>query len=111
MASKKSQKLSPEALQRVARMFTLFSEPMRLALLQELKDGAQSVNALVAALGVSQAHVSRQLGILSDGGLLAREKRGAQVFYSIADPVVFVLCEQVCEKIARDAKASAAMLR
>jgi DNA-binding transcriptional ArsR family regulator len=110
MASKRSQKLSPEALQRVARMFTLFSEPMRLALLQELKDGAQSVNALVEMLGVSQAHVSRQLSILCDGGLLTREKRGAQVFYSIADPIVFDLCEQVCGKIARDAKANAAVL-
>ena len=111
MTSKNSRKLSSEALQRVARMFTLFSEPMRLSLLQELKDGPQSVNALVAALGVSQAHVSRQLGILSDGGLLAREKRGAQVFYSIADLIVFELCEQVCEKIARDAKASAAVMK
>jgi DNA-binding transcriptional ArsR family regulator len=111
MASKKFPKLSPEAIQRVARMFTLFAEPMRLGLLQELKDGPLSVNALVEALGVSQAHVSRQLGILRDGGLLTREKRGAQVFYSIADPMVFDLCEQVCGKIARDAKAGVALLK
>jgi DNA-binding transcriptional ArsR family regulator len=83
---------------------------MRLALLQELQPGAQSVNTLVAALGVSQAHVSRQLSILCEGGLLAREKRGAQVFYSISDPIVFDLCEQVCSKIARDAKAGAELL-
>ena len=39
MAKHKSKKLSPAALQRVAAMFTLFSEPIRLAILQELQLG------------------------------------------------------------------------
>ena len=109
MPKAKSKKLSPAALQRVAAMFTLFSEPIRLAILQELQQGEQCVNDLVATLGISQAHVSRQLSILHDGGLLARERKGTQVFYSIADPIVFKLCEEVCGKLARDAKAEAAV--
>lgn len=102
-----AKKLSPEALQRVATMFSLFSEPVRLAILQELQLGERCVNDLVRLLGLSQAHVSRQLSILRDGGLLARERKGTQVFYSIADPIVFTLCEEVCGKLARDAKAGA----
>ena len=105
----KSKKLSPEALVRVAAMFTLFSEPVRLAILQELQQGDRCVNDLVALLGLSQAHVSRQLSILHDGGLLSRERKGTQVIYSIADPIVFTLCEEVCGKLARDAKAEAAL--
>jgi DNA-binding transcriptional ArsR family regulator len=105
----KSPKLSPEALARVAQMFSLFSEPTRLAILQELKESEMSVNEVVATIGVSQAHVSRQLSILCEGGLLKRRRNGSQVFYSIADPIVFTLCEEVCGKLARDAKAEAAV--
>lgn len=105
----KSKKLSPEALTRVAAMFSLFSEPVRLAILQELQQGERCVNDLVALLGLSQAHVSRQLSILHDGGLLARERKGTQVIYSIADPIVYTLCDEVCGKLSRDAKAEAAV--
>ena len=109
MASKKTQKLDRPALERVARVFTLFSEPLRLALIQELKEGECSVNGLVETLTVSQAHVSRQLSILFDGGLLRRERRGTQVFYSIADEMVFEMCELVCGKLNRDAKTAASV--
>jgi ArsR family transcriptional regulator len=109
MAKSKSKKLSAAALERVAAMFALFSEPARLAILQELQQGDLCVNDLVRILGISQAHVSRQLSILHEGGLLARKRKGTQAFYSIADPIVFTLCEEVCGKLARDAKAEAAM--
>jgi DNA-binding transcriptional ArsR family regulator len=105
----KAKRLSPAALERVAAMFALFSEPARLAILQELQQGELCVNDLVRMLGISQAHVSRQLSILHDGGLLTRERKGTQAFYSIADPIVFSLCEEVCGKLARDAKAEASL--
>ena len=53
-------------------------------------------------------HVSRQLSILFDGGLLTRERRGTQVFYSISDQIVFEMCELVCGKLNRDARSIAA---
>jgi DNA-binding transcriptional ArsR family regulator len=110
MPKSKSKKLSTAALERVAAMFALFSEPARLAILQELQQqGELCVNDLVRLLGISQAHVSRQLSILHDGGLLARNRKGTQAIYSIADPIVFTLCEEVCGKLARDAKAEAAV--
>jgi DNA-binding transcriptional ArsR family regulator len=105
----KAKRLSPDALEKVAAMFALFSEPVRLAILQELQQRAMRVNDLVRTLGISQAHVSRQLSILHDGGLLHRERKGTQVTYSIADPLVFTLCQEVCGKLARDAKAEAAV--
>lgn len=104
-----SKKLNRAALERVAETFSLFSEPTRLAILQELKGGRQCVGQLVEVLGVSQAHVSRQLGILHAGGLLLRERQGAQVYYSIQDPLVEILCGEVCLKLSRDAKERASV--
>lgn len=109
MPKPKNKKLSPAALKRVAAMFSLFAEPTRLAILQELQQGERCVNDLVRLLSISQAHVSRQLSILHHGGLLARERKGTQAFYSIADPIVFALCEQVCGKLAKDSKEHASL--
>ena len=105
----KDPRLSPAALERVAAMFALFSEPARLAIMQELHQGELCVNDLVRILGISQAHVSRQLSIMHDGGLLGRKRKGTQAFYFISDPIVFTLCEDVRGKLARDAKAEAAV--
>ena len=74
----------------------------RLALLQELKAGPLSVNELQAALGTSQANISRHLKVLLDAGLLSRERRGAQVFYAISEALVMDICEAACRKLNRD---------
>jgi DNA-binding transcriptional ArsR family regulator len=106
--SRKKQKLDRPALEKVARLFSAFSDATRLFILQELRGGSCTVGQLVEAVGVSQGNVSKQLQLLNDAGLLQREKQGNQVFYSIADNIVFTLCEQVCDKLNRDAKATTA---
>lgn len=99
-----SMKLSFEHLERVAGQFRQLSDPTRLAILQELKAGPQSVSAIVAALHTSQANVSRHLKQLHEAGLLARRREGTQVFYSIDDPMIFDLCRLVCDRLNRAAK-------
>lgn len=96
-----------ETLTRVAEMFRVFSEPTRLAILQLLRERAFSVNELVEQLETSQANVSKQLKTLHEADLLHREQRGNQVFYSIKEQMVYELCEIVCDKLNRDARASA----
>lgn len=98
-------KLDRAAIEKVADVFRVFSEPTRLQILQELKAGSCSVNELVEALDTSQANVSKQLRLLYESGVLTKEKCGTQVFYSIEDDIVFPLCELVCDKLNRDAAA------
>jgi DNA-binding transcriptional ArsR family regulator len=92
------------SLEAVARLFAVLAEPTRLALLQELKDGPRSVSELVERLGAKQANASKQLGVLHGAGLLARQRAGNVVRYSIAEPMIFDLCELVCGKLRRDAE-------
>lgn len=95
-------------LEKVAGLFKVFAEPTRLAILQLLRSGSKSVNEIVSALGTSQANVSKQLRILYDADLLVREQRGNHVYYSIGEELVFELCDLVCAKLNRSAKAVAA---
>jgi len=80
----------------VARRFAVLAEPMRLRLIHALFAGEKSVNELVALTGGTQANVSRHLQTLAQAHLLSRRKQGLQVFYAIADPSIFQLCELVC---------------
>lgn len=94
-------KLSSVELERVAGLFRVFSEATRLALLQELKDGAKSVGELVEALSTTQANISKQLKALHEAGLVSRSKQGTLVIYEICEPMVFQLCSLACDKLNR----------
>lgn len=100
--SKKDLSLDRAVLERLAAVFRAFGDATRLALLQELKGGPRSVNELQGALGTSQANISRQLKVLHEAGLLSRERRGAQVFYAISEPLVMDICEAACRKLNRE---------
>jgi len=90
-------KLSPPELEEVARFFRVFSEPTRLALLQELKAGPRSVGELVAALPTGQANVSKQLRALHEAGLVSRERDGTTIRYALDHPLVLKLCRLACD--------------
>ena len=100
MSKKNRQTMSMEALQLVAARFKVLSDPMRLRILQVLEGGETSVSALTEAVESTQPNVSKHLKTMQDAGLLARRQEGNTVFYSIADPTVFDLCEVVCSSLA-----------
>ena len=103
--------LGDEQLQAVADLFDVLSEGSRLRILQVLQAGPASVGELVERSGLKQANVSKQLGILLSGGIIARRQDGNRAIYSIKLPLVFELCELVCRDVARQAEERAAVLR
>jgi len=105
----KRQLLSPQALDLIAARFRVLGEPMRLRLLIALEKGERNVTELVAATGATQANVSRHLQTLAEAGIVGRRKEGLNVFYHIADPGIFDLCEGVCGSLRKrlDAQARA----
>jgi DNA-binding transcriptional ArsR family regulator len=102
------EKLSPEALAQVAAYFQALSEPARLRLLNLLRERRRSVGELAEATGYSTANVSRHLALLAQHGVLARESEGTSVYYSIADPAIYQLCDLVCDNLARRFERTAA---
>ena len=92
--------LTEEAFELIAGRFRVLAEPMRLKLLHALGDAEMSVSGLVEVTGAGQANVSKHLGILLDSGLVARRKEGLSVFYRVADPSVFEMCEAVCSSLS-----------
>lgn len=92
----------PEPLvELIARRFRVLGEPMRIRLLDALRDGEANVGELVQATGASQQNVSKHLGVLLEAGIVGRRKSGNRVLYSIADEGMLRLCEEVCGGLQR----------
>ena len=85
----------------IALRFRTLAEPMRIKLLDALRDGPATVLELQAAVGTSQQNVSKHLGVLLDSAMVERTKHGTSARYAIADPVLFELCDQVCGSLRR----------
>ena len=85
----------------IAERFRVLGEPMRIRLLDALREAPATVQELQRATGASQQSVSKHLGLLLRSGLVSRSKEGNFSLYAIADEGVFELCEQVCGGLRR----------
>jgi DNA-binding transcriptional ArsR family regulator len=92
----------PEPLvELIAERFRVLAEPMRIRLLDALREAPTTVQGLQQATGASQQNVSKHLGLLLRSGLVSRSKEGNFSIYAIADEGVFDLCELVCGGLRR----------
>jgi DNA-binding transcriptional ArsR family regulator len=102
--------LPDDLVELIARRFRVLSEPMRIRLLDVLRDGGATVAELQEATGSSQQNVSKHLGVLLQSGIVARRKEGNFARYEIADDSVFALCDQVCGGLRRQLEEIEALL-
>jgi DNA-binding transcriptional ArsR family regulator len=94
----------------VAQRFRLLGEPMRLRILHLLEAGEQPVNEIVNTLGSCQPNISKHLQALCQGGLISRRRKGLNIYYAIADPMVFKLCQLVCRSAEEHTRSQLAEL-
>lgn len=102
--------LDDRALGHVAEYFRALSEPLRLKILNALRDKARNVGELTELLECSQANVSKHLATLTRYGFVERTAQGTSAYYKIADPRVYQLCDLVCGQMAQHFADQAQML-
>ncbi len=95
------ERLDDRALEDVAAYFRALSVPLRLKILNALRDREHNVSELTEALGCSQANVSKHLSLLAQGGLIEKAARGTSTYYRITDPKIYRLCDLVCGQIGK----------
>jgi len=79
---------------------------VRLSVLCHLMNGPLCVHDLIEKTGSSQSNLSQHLSKMRLMGILNNEKKGQQVYYSIANPdfeklleaLQGIYCPDVCEK-------------
>ena len=83
--------VSDEAATLAARAFKALSDPARLRLFATIasaETGEACVCDLVDTVDLSQPTVSHHLKVLTDAGLLERERRGSWAFYRVRNDSV-----------------------
>jgi ArsR family transcriptional regulator len=93
-----------DAYDRQAGLLKTLAHPVRLQILDILRDGEQCVCHLEAALGLRQAYVSQQLMVLRKAGLVADRKDGLRVYYRVLDPSVYGVLEVARSLVSRQAQ-------
>ncbi|MGF1588650.1 MAG: ArsR/SmtB family transcription factor [Pleurocapsa sp.] len=89
----------PEYLSPVADYFKVLSEISRLQIISSLREGAMNVTEIGEATGLGQANLSKHLKMLTEAEILSRQPQGVAVYYEIQDPMIFELCELVCDRL------------
>lgn len=92
--------LSPAVLGMIADFFKVLSEVSRLQIVCTLKEGEKNVSEIIEITGLGQANVSKHLKLITQAGIVTRTQQGVNVVYAIANPLVFSLCDLVCNSIA-----------
>lgn len=74
-------------------MLKILANEDRLLILCQLINGPSSVGELEKELGIRQPTLSQQLTVLREEGLVATERKGKYVIYSLANPDVIRIME------------------
>jgi DNA-binding transcriptional ArsR family regulator len=71
-----------------ARILKALAHPTRLFIVHELERAERCVADLTGLIGADMSTVSKHLSILRAAGIVADEKRGAQVYYTLRVPCI-----------------------
>jgi len=94
-----------------AKIVKAMAHPTRLFIVDELSRGERCVCELTEMIGADVSTVSKHLSILKNAGILADDKRGSQVFYSLRVPCILNFFSCVESVIQTQAKAQMDVVR
>jgi ArsR family transcriptional regulator len=112
MQSRPTRPVEPEHLRQFkAEFFKALAHPVRIAILEHLRNGPLSVGEIQVLTGVAGSSVSQQLAVLRGRGIVVSERSGTTVRYHAADPQIYVLLDAAREIFYGHLSDSAELLR
>ena len=107
MVSQKRQIL----FEKQAQIVKAIAHPLRIAILDFLKDKEQCVCDIAENIGSERSNVSRHLSVMVNAGVLESRKDGLKVIYKLKTPCIleFFSCITTCLK--QQAKDNKKLLR
>jgi DNA-binding transcriptional ArsR family regulator len=78
-----------------AQLFKLLTHPVRLAILDILRDGEHCVCHMEAYLGYRQAYISQQVAVLREAGLIQDRREGWNIFYRVTDLRIYSAIDMI----------------
>ena len=94
-----------------AEIVKAIAHPLRIAIVNFLKDGEQCVCDIAEYVGSERSNVSRHLSVMVNAGVLAYHKEGLKVIYKLKTPCIldFFSCVTAC--LRQQAKENQKLLK
>jgi ArsR family transcriptional regulator len=80
-----------------AEFFKALAHPLRISILDALRNGELTVNEISQKFSVEPSNASQQLAVLRNRNIVVARKEGSSVYYSVTDQNIFNLLD-----VARD---------
>ena len=96
--------------ERQAEIAKAVAHPLRVAVIDLLKDGEKCVCDVAKHLGSERSNVSRHLGVMVNAGVLSCHKDGLKVFYALKTPCVAEFLSCVTRVVRHQAKENEKLL-
>ncbi|NIW35242.1 MAG: metalloregulator ArsR/SmtB family transcription factor [Gemmatimonadetes bacterium] len=93
-----------------ARIIKAMAHPTRLFFVDQLAQGERCVCELTEEVDADVSTVSKHLSLLKEAGIVADEKRGTRVYYSLKMPCVLGFFSCVETVLQEQARASASVI-
>lgn len=78
-----------------ANICKAMAHPLRMEVIDRLKEGEQSFGELCEAIGCLKPNLSQHLASMVDKGVLVQRKEGLNVYYRLSSPKVVAACDGV----------------
>jgi len=93
-----------------AQIARAIAHPLRIAILNFLKDGEQCVCDIAEHVGSERSNVSRHLSVMVAGGILKSRKEGLKVIYELRTPCILEVFSCVSRVLKQQAKDNERLL-
>ena len=91
-----------------AEMCKVFSNPIRLEILNLLRGQEMSVTELINKSKLSQANISQHLSIMKSKGIVISKRNGKMIYYKLSNPKIIkafdIIKEVLIEKLEKSRK-------
>ncbi len=91
-----------------AEMCKVFSNPIRLEILNLLRNKRLSVTELIKKTKLTQANISQHLSIIKSKGIVTSERNGKNIYYRLSNPKIIrafdIMREVLIERLEKSRK-------
>ena len=91
-----------------AEMCKVFSNPIRLEILNLLRNKKMSVTELIEKTKLTQANISQHLSIMKSKGIVVSERNGKNIYYKLSNHKIIkafdIIREVLVERLEKNRK-------
>lgn len=96
--------------ERQAEIAKAVAHPLRVAVIDFLRDGEKCVCDIAEQIGSERSNVSRHLSVMVGAGVLTCRKEGLKVFYALRTPCIAEFLSCVTRVVKQQAKDNERLL-